>query len=71
MPVDSDSRYYFKLHGISIPEANAIYMHVPCRMLDRNGRCIDYEHRPKICRDYAVGCPACVLTRRLAMEDKT
>lgn len=70
MPVDSDSRAYFLRHGHVVPEMNAIYLPARCKALANDGSCMDYENRPRICRDYAVGCPACVLTQRLAKEGK-
>ncbi len=27
----------------------------PCKFLDKNNRCTNYEKRPQICRDYNVG----------------
>jgi len=35
----------------------------PCYWLE-NGRCKHYEHRPATCRDFEVGCEACLSYRK-------
>jgi Fe-S-cluster containining protein len=36
---------------------------MPCVWLDCEMNCSKYEHRPKFCRDYEVGCHSCRTVR--------
>ena len=36
---------------------------MPCVWLDCNMKCSKYKHRPKVCRDYEVGCHSCRTVR--------
>jgi Fe-S-cluster containining protein len=35
----------------------------PCIWLKSDGTCRHYEHRPQVCRDFEVGCKACLRFR--------
>jgi Fe-S-cluster containining protein len=35
-----------------------------CIWLDANNRCSNYDHRPKVCRDFEVGEEACLQLRK-------
>jgi len=36
----------------------------PCVWLDRaTGKCKHYEYRPRVCRDFKVGCETCIAQR--------
>lgn len=40
----------------------------PCYWFDMNTRrCVEYNHRPQICRDFEVGCNACINYRENAI----
>ncbi len=36
----------------------------PCFWLGEDGKCIHYEYRPKICRDFEVGSKRCLMFRK-------
>ena len=59
-----DEAYWLGLHGTH--EGHGLYLAVPCRLLGEDGRCTDYEHRPEVCRRFAVGGEACQRSRRRA-----
>lgn len=64
--VDFDELSWFLAHeNVSVyVEARRWHLEVrtPCRYLDGNNLCTIYEHRPDVCRDYALD--ACEYPRR-------
>ena len=36
---------------------------VKCVWLSDDNKCMHYEHRPKVCRDFTIGEPACLWFR--------
>lgn len=50
---------------------DAAELGLPCIWLDPNGRrCLHYEHRPWICRDFAVGGDDCAHFRARFLEER-
>lgn len=42
---------------------------MPCVWLDRScGKCAHHDYRPSVCREFEVGCEACLKYRRLSRE---
>ena len=48
--------------GVKIP--GGVLIPCRCRYLGDDSRCTVYNHRPKVCKDYAPGGPACIATRQ-------
>jgi Fe-S-cluster containining protein len=58
---------WVKLHATV--ETDRVRLNQACSML-KDGKCSDYENRPKACRDYPVGCESCIKSVNMFAEDK-
>ena len=51
---DDDQAMWFEYHDIKVVDkkgGKAAILPIPCRYL-KDGRCLIYENRPQVCRDY-------------------
>ena len=59
-----DVQEWLSYHGKK--EGNGVWLDVPCDKL-KDGRCLIYDNRPTICKEFKVGGKNCAMAiRRLA-----
>jgi Fe-S-cluster containining protein len=67
-PFDPELREYLRLHGVEEVKKDIWIFPLRCHNLLDNGRCKDYEGRPKVCREAVVGDATCLECRRMYMD---
>ena len=69
LKVNPDAVRWFNLHDSTLYHKNRLTLDLKCGKLGADGRCRDYDNRPVMCREMAVGGSSCLQIRKLKGVD--
>jgi hypothetical protein len=64
--MNRDQRWWANMRGRM--EGGWFRIRSKCACLTADGRCVDYENRPEVCKDLSVGSQRCMSARKALRE---